>query len=354
MLYVSKEKMYKSMSSSQTYTFHVSGMHCHSCELLTEAELSEYPGITAVQASLKNNALTVTGDFGEKTKETVMQDLTVLLEPHGYTLALEKATPQVSWSQFRIALPIALILVLLFVGLQKLGIVNLVDTTTVSYGTIFLVGLIASLSTCMAVVGGLVLSLSATFAKGGSTFRPQALFHIGRLVSFFVLGGTIGALGANVTLSTGATFFLSFIVGLVMLILGINLLDVFHGAKKFQVAMPKVFSKLAYGTVQLEHSFAPFLVGAATFFLPCGFTQSMQLYTLSTGSFLEGALTMFIFALGTLPVLALMSFGSFRIEQSPKRGIFFKTAGIIVILFALFNILNSFVSIGLLPPLFSF
>ena len=63
---------------------------------------------------------------------------------------------------------------------------------------------------------------------------------------------------------------------------------------------------------------------------------------------------MLAFALGTLPVLAILSFSSFSVVGSPKAGVFFKTAGLIVILFALFNIINSLVVIGLIPPVFSF
>jgi sulfite exporter TauE/SafE len=206
----------------------------------------------------------------------------------------------------------------------------------------------------MAVVGGLVLSLSATLAKEGNAWKPQVLFHMGRLISFFVLGGVIGAIGANFTLNTEATFILGFLVGMVMLILGINLLDVFPWAKKLQPAMPKFLSKHALGISRLNHALMPFLVGVATFFLPCGFTQSMQIYSLTTGSFMSGALTMLTFALGTLPVLGLLSFSSFRIERSSKKELFFKTAGLVVILFALFNLINSFVIIGILPPIFTF
>ena len=63
---------------------------------------------------------------------------------------------------------------------------------------------------------------------------------------------------------------------------------------------------------------------------------------------------MLAFAFGTLPVLALISFSSFSIQQSAKAGIFFKSAGLIVILFALFNLINSFVIVGLIPPVFNF
>ena len=95
-------------------------------------------------------------------------------------------------------------------------------------------------------------------------------------------------------------------------------------------------------------------MGIATFFLPCGFTQSMQLYTLTTGTFMRGGMTMLAFALGTLPVLALISFSSFSIKNSAKSGIFFKSAGLIVILFALFNLVNALVVVGLFPPVFNF
>src|SRR3990167_11148888 len=98
----------------------------------------------------------------------------------------------------------------------------------------------------------------------------------------------------------------------------------------------------------------PFLVGVATFFLPCGFTQSMQIYTLTTGNFLTGALIMSAFALGTFPVLALLSFSSLSIHKKAQSGIFFKTAGLIVIFFGIFNLINSLASVGIIPPIFNF
>ena len=329
-------------------------MHCHACVLMTESEIIDLPNITHAKSSLKNHSLEVEGDFGEKTLEQIAEELTMSVKPHGYTISVEKQVKNKKWDDFRIAVPIALGFLVLFVLLQKAGIINLVGAGQVTYGTAFVIGIIASLSTCMAVVGGLLLSMSATFAREGDKVRPQLMFHGGRIISFFILGGVIGAIGSAFTLNITATFVLSLIVGLVMLILGINLLDVFHFTKKLQPSMPKFIAKRAHRVSKLNHTFTPLLVGLATFFLPCGFTQSMQLYTLTTGSFLKGGLTMLAFALGTLPVLTLISFSSFSIHKSAKAGIFFKTAGLIVIMFALFNLINSLVVIGLLPPIFSF
>ena len=357
----------------KTYTFHVNGMHCNACVVLTESELGDVPEVTKAKSSLTNHTVEVTGDFsaiggsasgGGDNQAIVADYLSQVLKPHGYTLSLEKQKHSAEWSDFRLALPIALGFIALFIIFQKLGIVNLVTTSEVGYGTAFVIGLIASVSTCMAVVGGLVLSMSANFAKEGDPtsprlrwamqVRPQVLFHIGRLLSFIILGGAIGALGSAFQLGATGTFILSGIVATILLILGINLLDVFPWAKRLQPTIPHFIGKRVHGLKNVNHTLTPFLVGVATFFLPCGFTQSMQIYTLTIGSFLTGALLMGAFALGTLPVLALLSFSSLSIHKKAQSGVFFKTAGLVVLFFGVFNLINVLVVAGVIPPLFSF
>lgn len=337
--------------TTQTHTFHVHGMHCKSCVLLTESELIDVPYVLRAKSDLNTRTVEITGHFEDRPIDQIIEELSNVLKRHGYHLSLESQVHEKKWSDFKYALPIAIIFFALFILLQKIGLVNAISGGNVSLGMAFLIGGIASLSTCMAVVGGLVLSMSATFAKEGDRVKPQLLFHAGRIISFFILGGVIGAIGSAFALNATGTLILGILIGLVMLVMGINLLDTFHFAKKFQPGMPKFLSKHALGLTKINHTLTPFLVGVATFFLPCGFTQSMQIFTLSTGSFISGALTMFAFALGTLPVLGLLSFSSFNIQNSTKKGIFFKSAGLIVIMFAVFNIWNSLAAIGLLPPL---
>lgn len=305
------------------------------------------------------------GNFGNKSEAEIARTLSPILEKHGYKLSIGKEPLdkfRARWFDFKIAIPIAIGFIGLFVILQKLGIVNLITSGEVNYGTAFLIGLIASVSTCAAVVGSLALAISANFVKeddsltplGVGKARPQIFFHIGRLVSFFILGGVIGAVGSAFELGMTGAFLLSFIVAIVMLILGINLLDVFPWTRKLQPTLPKFISSHILEVKKINHTLTPVLLGIVTFFLPCGFTQSMQLYALSTGNFITGALIMFIFALGTLPMLALLSFTSIGIHSKVKLGIFFKTAGLVVIFFALFNLINSLVAIGALPPIFNF
>ena len=75
-----------------------------------------------------------------------------------------------------------------------------------------------------------------------------------------------------------------------------------------------------------------FVLGAATFFLPCGFTQALQLYVLAKGSFVIGALTMLAFSLGTLPaLLSLSAMSSFATGNFQRHFLKFAGAAVVVL-----------------------
>lgn len=118
--------------------------------------------------------------------------------------------------------------------------------------------------------------------------------------------------------------------------------------------MPGFWAKIMAAPGGVGRVWPQFLLGVATFFLPCGFTQSMQLYSLTTKSFFTGSLTMFLFALGTFPVLALFSFGFAGLYQRVNFGVVLKTAGLVVVFFAIFNLVNTMVALGVIPPIFIF
>lgn len=350
------------MLQQKKYIFYVEGMHCRACEMIIEEELRAVPYVTSAKPDLSKGTVEVAGHFGDMSDVEAMEILERYVLKHGYSFSIEKNKKNKNLRDFKFAIPLAVLFLALFVFLQKIGLVNFVDTDNISYSTVFLIGIVASLSSCMAVVGGLLLSMSATFAKepnplalsSESKAKPHILFHAGRLVSFFVLGGVIGIVGTVFSLNIWVSVILGILIALIMLVLGINLLGIFHWSKKLLPSMPKIVSKNALLISKFNHTATPFLVGAVTFFLPCGFTQSMQLYTLTSGGFWEGAFTMFVFAIGTLPALALISFSSASIKDSAKSGIFFKTAGLIVVAFAIFNLINSLVVAGLIDPVFNF
>jgi sulfite exporter TauE/SafE len=198
----------------------------------------------------------------------------------------------------------------------------------------------------MAVVGGIVLSISSTFSKS-KNYKPMIAFHIARLVGFIVLGGLIGLIGSAFIITPIISFVMTVIIFLVMVIMGFNLLQIFPWLNKFQPKIPKSFGKKSLDLKNTSSYIGVILLGVSTFILPCGFTQSMQIYSLSTGSFVNGALTMFVFALGTLPVLGLISFASMKFSKAIQSGLFFKIAGFLVLFFAIFNLYSSIRGLGI-------
>lgn len=335
----------------KTYTFHVSGTHCASCKILIEDILNEQMGIQNTHVDLKSEIVSVETEL-DNSKHELAEMLTEKIKHNGYTLSVEKVIQEkksddVIWK----AVPIGLVFLALFFILQKSGILNLGIGGATTPTTSFIIGLIASVSSCLAIVGGLILSLSAKVVQDENekTSKKQfVLFHGGRLVGFALLGGTLGFIGHAI----GINFVFSAILGLlassVMILLGLNLLGIF---KKSKLTLPShIFSHFR----KIEHAtFAPIIIGVGTFFLPCGFTQSMQVAALSSGSFMSGLLIMFSFALGTLPMLALLSFGSVSFAHSKHAPLFFKSAGIVVIGLGLFALLAGLAGLGIINPLFS-
>jgi sulfite exporter TauE/SafE/copper chaperone CopZ len=331
------------------YTFHVSGTHCASCKILIEDVLGEEEIVKNVKVDLKNATVDIETD-SSKSKEELVEMLGSKLKTNGYILSVEnikveKQNNDILWQ----AIPIGLGFLILFFLLQKSGILNLGFGGKTTPTTSFIVGLIASVSSCLAIVGGLVLSLSAKMSQDNvSDKKTFILFHIGRLVSFGLLGGALGLVGNIIGINFTLTAILGIIASTVMIFLGLNLVGIFEKNKiVFPSGIFKFFRKIEHKT------FTPLLVGFGTFFLPCGFTQSMQVVALSSGSFLNGSLIMFAFALGTLPVLLLLSFGSSSFANSKYANLFFKSAGIVVIGLGLFALLGGLIALGIINPLFN-
>lgn len=333
------------------HTFFVKGTHCHACKILIEDVLSEQPGVEKVCVNLSAETVTIESTTITAPEE-VVEDFSQLLAPHKYELLTEKHKKNNQLQAVAYAIPLGLFILGLFFLFQKSGIVNFSFEAGLRPITPLLIGVIASLSTCLAVVGGLVLSLSAKISQdGATTTRPFLFFHGGRVVGFTVLGGLLGAVGSAITINSTVNTILGLFVAFVMIILGLNLLDLFRVTKRFQLVLPRhFFDRLT----KIENGFfAPFIVGAGTFFLPCGFTQSMQLAALSSGSVWSGSMIMGVFALGTLPMLSLISFGSFRFAHTRYAPLFFKTAGVVVIGLGLFSFLSLLAGLGIIKPLFT-
>lgn len=329
----------------KTYTLHVSGTHCASCKIYIEDILNEQSYIKNTSVDLKKKTVTFDTDSSLSLAE-LANNLTEKIKSHGYYLSEEEKVQSGQKGEIWMALPIGLGVLVLFFLLQRSGILNLGIDGQITPTTSFIIGLIASVSSCLAIVGGLVLSLSAKVSQDNiSDSKTFILFHIGRVGGFALLGGILGLVGGAIGISLTFSAVLGLLASLVMLLLGLNLV----GLAKNRITLPSgMFNFLR----KIEHrTFAPLILGLATFFLPCGFTQSMQVVALSSGSFASGLVTMLAFSLGTLPMLLLLSFGSASVAHSRHAPVFFKSAGIVVIGLGLFALLGGLAGLGIISPI---
>ncbi|HCE30947.1 hypothetical protein A2778_05655 [Candidatus Daviesbacteria bacterium RIFCSPHIGHO2_01_FULL_40_24] len=341
-------------------TIHIKGMHCRSCEILIEDELLKVPGVEKCAVSHTKGTAEIYYN-GIIDEEKVAQAVGAA----GYEVGKEEK-PLLSKNphDYLDLLAAAGILFFVYLLASNAGIFSLVGSTSNNFSSlpvVLLIGLTAGFSTCMALVGGLVLGASAKFAEKHPTatslqkFKPHIFFNIGRIASYFFFGGVIGFAGSFFSLSPTVLGLLTIVVGGVMFLLGAQLIDISPRLRSVNITLPKFISR-ALGIKEhheKEYSHTNSMIGGAmTFFLPCGFTQAMQLFAISTGDPVKGALTMGFFAIGTAPGLLGIG-GLTSVVKGAFAKSFFKFAGIVVIVLAIFNISNGYnlTGLNLLSPL---
>ncbi len=280
--------------------FNVTGMHCGGCKLAVEKALKKISGV--VSASANPN----TGDT-----ELQMDDLAVIdvdgplfrdqvsaaLHDAGYSLGV--------WGDKRPSkLPTAFIwgtMILLFaaviwfspIALPAIGQIP----ESVGLGALFLLGLVTSIH-CIGMCGG--INLSVTLTTKMAAWRASAAYNLGRIFSYTLVGAILGAIGGTFNLSMTAKGLIAIAAGLLMVLMALKQLGWLNG-----FALPNFIPTKWFTRIQsrIKPGSMPFIVGVVNALMPCGPLQAMQLYALSTGSWWLGALGMFVFALGTVPLM---------------------------------------------------
>jgi len=324
---------------------YVGGMHCDACSTLITSQFKKVDGVQGVKVDLAAQTAEISYD---KHAPSVAA-LRARAEKFGYTVSTSRPAPagqqKTPLWQWGVAALIAGGLVGLFARLQRSGLMSALGTTSAgaSYGVALLVGVIASLSTCLAVVGAIVIAFAETYqaapgeSAASAVVRPNILFHLGRITTFVVLGGVLGLVGGELSISGRFMSVLTMAVAVFMLLLGLNILGFAPSLTRLGIKMP---ARLTSGLDRMKTSRSPVMplaLGGLTFFLPCGFTQSMQIMALGSGSIVRGALIMGLFSVGTLPVLFTAGVTASWTRQH-RVVVFQKAAGLLVIAFALFTL----------------
>ncbi|MDR0839230.1 MAG: sulfite exporter TauE/SafE family protein [Oscillospiraceae bacterium] len=303
----------------KTCKLRIGGMTCQNCQNKIEKRLRKTAGVESADVSYVRGTATVAYDAAVVSRA----ELESAVRKLGYdVLSRDAKAPSGS----RQAAGALVILLALFIILRLTGLSDIFNRfptaeVGVGYGMLFVIGLLTSIH-CLAMCGGINLSqcLPAADDSAGrfAAMRPSALYNLGRVISYTLVGAVVGALGSVISFSGALRGVVQLAAGVFMVLMGVNMLGVFPALRKITPRLPRVFTR----KIESEKGKAssPLVIGLLNGLMPCGPLQAMQLYALSTGSPLRGAVSMLLFSLGTTPLMfGLGALGSLLSRKFTKK-----------------------------------
>ena len=299
------------MSASRK-TWRVEGMHCPHCETAVRCALAGAAGLSQVDVSFQKGTLTALWDAA-LLPETEIDER---LREAGYGLV--RGSKSAGWARYVLRLVLALAAAgLFYLLLTRTAVADWARAfptarAGMGLGALFAVGLATSLH-CVAMCGGIDLAQSAASAQRGvRPVRANLLYNLGRLCSYTLIGGGVGALGTALSVTNMAKAAIQIFAAAFMLLMALNLLGGFTWLRKLPLRLPEGWNARLSARFAGKSSFA---VGLANGLMPCGPLQTMQVCALSAGSWWRGAASMFCFCLGTIPLMLCVGLLSGRLNR---------------------------------------
>lgn len=227
---------------------------------------------------------------------------------------------KIKLKEFLIILFSFFIIIFILNKIFKYNIFNAIPTidSNVALGMLFILGLLTSIH-CVSMCGA--INLMASLKTSKSSFRNPILYNTGRVLSYTILGGLVGLIGSVMQINTYLIGTVILVASLVMLAVSLNNLGIIN-LKLKEIKYFKVHSKNS------------FVIGLLNGFMPCGPLQSMMLFALATSSFFKGALAMFLFGLGTVPLMLFMGL-MVNVFRGKTKIILNKVAGVMIIIMSI-------------------
>lgn len=203
---------------------------------------------------------------------------------------------------------------------------------------IFFTGLTVGGLTCLAVQGGLLASIIAAREeedidagrKRKHTVFATVAFLTTKLIAYTLLGFILGGFGGALNISPKIQIIMQFAAGLYMILIALDLLKI-HPIFRYAVIQPPRFlTRLVRNQSKSKDLFAPAFLGFMTIFIPCGTTLAMETLAISSTSAVSGALIMFFFVLGTMPIFFAVGFLTTVLGDN-FQGKFLKLAAVLVL-----------------------
>ena len=211
------------------------------------------------------------------------------------------------------------------------------------YTMALLTGLLGS-GHCLGMCGGLISALSLSPGRGRHPLLFQALYHVGRVATYSLIGATVGWLGSVLAYANRFHGLMRFaLVGSDLFIIGVGLgtAGLFRHFSLLRLEFPGPFRTIGQAATALTRmpgrTFTPLLLGLLMGFLPCGVSYVMIITAAQTSSLAKGGLTMLAFGLGTSPLLLLFG-GTLDWLSHRARERMLRAAGLLVAAMGLYHL----------------
>ncbi len=217
----------------------------------------------------------------------------------------------------------------------------------------FCAGLVGSVH-CIGMCGGIVAALAMTGPDGvvRSRIFTQALYNLGRIATYTLLGVAAGLIGSSLDLLALKSVALWFLCAANIFVIGVGLASALRvpwfNLSSLEMApgrfLARPFKAFASGTSR----FSAFPLGLCLGFLPCGLVYGPLMVAAGSGNPLRGGAIMAALGLGTMP--ALLMFGSASAAISGVvRDRLFRLLGLLIALMGSVGLWRLLGKMGYLP-----
>ena len=160
---------------------------------------------------------------------------------------------------------------------------------------------------CAGMCGALVVGYTVrNAAEGRAHYLTHLYYGAGKTLSYTVIGGLFGALGAIITFTPFMRGVAGVVAGVFLILFGLSTLRIFAPLGRFRLRTPAFIMRWVGGA--LRQNPHPFVIGLLNgLMIICGPLQAMYIMAAGTGDPVEGSKMLFVFGLGTLPLM--MGFG---------------------------------------------
>ena len=323
--------------------FIAEGTTCKNCEETIKKQAMKVNGVKRAEFDYS----TETGHVLFDESKTNIDDILSKIEEKGYKCFIldesakeNKANNALGWLFGIVGILVAAYFLFGFVG--SIGLPRI--SAGMGYGLLFLVGLLTGFH-CVAMCGGFVVGYTAKDAQEGrKSHKSHLMYGVGKTLSYTIIGAIFGLIGSIIAFTPAMRGFAGIASGLFLVLFGLNMLNVFPFLRKVQFKTPSFIAKFV-GKESAKNS-SPLILGLLNgLMIACGPLQAIYIMAAGTGSMISGATLLFVFALGTLPVM--LGFGYFASFISGKMTQkILKASGAIVIILGLLMLNNGLVLTG--------